>query len=139
MGMDSSSIISSSAKIHPSVDIGPFCIIGDDVELGEGTSVLSHAIIKGPTKIGKNNVIYQFSSIGEDTTDKKYDGEDTKLIIGDNNIFREGVTVHRGTVQDKGVTKLGVIIYLWHILMLHTIASLVTIIFLQIMPVLLVM
>ena len=107
MGMDSSSIISSSAKIHPTVDIGPFCIIGDDVELGEGTSVLSHAIIKGPTKIGKNNVIYQFSSIGEDTTDKKYDGEDTKLIIGDNNIFREGVTVHRGTVQDKGVTEIG--------------------------------
>jgi UDP-N-acetylglucosamine acyltransferase len=68
---------------------------------------LSHAIIKGPTKIGKNNIIYQFSSIGEDTPDKKYDGEDTKLIIGDNNIFREGVTIHRGTVQDKGVTEIG--------------------------------
>ena len=107
MGIDSSSIISSSAKIHSSVDIGPFCIIGDDVELGEGTSILSHAIIKGPTKIGKNNIIYQFSSIGEDTPDKKYDGEDTKLIIGDNNIFREGVTIHRGTVQDKGVTEIG--------------------------------
>ena len=60
MSIDSSSIISSSAKIHSSVDIGPFCIIGDDVELDEGTSVLSHAIIKGPTKIGKNNIIYQF-------------------------------------------------------------------------------
>ena len=107
MGIDSSSIISSSAKIHPTVDIGPFCIIGDDVELGEGTSVLSHAIIKGPTKIGKNNVIYQFSSIGEDTPDKKFKGEDTKLIIGKNNIFREGVTVHRGTIQDNGVTQIG--------------------------------
>jgi UDP-N-acetylglucosamine acyltransferase len=107
MGINSSSIISNSAKIHSSVDIGPFCIIGDDVELGEGTSILSHAIIKGPTKIGKNNIIYQFSSIGEDTPDKKYDGEDTKLIIGDNNIFREGVTIHRGTVQDKGVTEIG--------------------------------
>ena len=107
MGIDSSSIISSSAKIHPSVDIGPFCIIGDNVELGEGTSVLSHVIIKGPTKLGKNNIIYQFSSIGEDTPDKKYNGEDTKLIIGDNNTFREGVTIHRGTVQDKGITEIG--------------------------------
>ena len=107
MSIDLSSIISSSAKIHSSVDIGPFCIIGDDVELGEGTSVLSHAIIKGPTKIGKNNTIYQFSSIGEDTPDKKYNGEDTKLVIGDNNIFREGVTIHRGTVQDKGITEIG--------------------------------
>jgi UDP-N-acetylglucosamine acyltransferase len=107
MAIDSSSIISSLAKIHSSVDIGPFCIIGDNVELGEGTTVLSHSIIKGSTKIGKNNVIYQFSSIGEDTPDKKYEGEDTKLIIGNNNIFREGVTVHRGTVQDKGVTEIG--------------------------------
>ena len=107
MSIDSSSIISSSAKIHSSVDIGPFCIIGDDVELGEGTSVLSHAIIKGPTKIGKNNIIYQFSSIGEDTPDKKFKGEETKLIIGKNNIFREGVTVHRGTIQDNGITQIG--------------------------------
>ena len=107
MTIDSSSIISNKTKIHPSVNIGPFCIIGDDVEIEEGTSVLSHAIIKGPTKIGKNNTIYQFSSIGEDTPDKKFKGEDTKLIIGDDNVFREGVTVHRGTIQDKGVTKIG--------------------------------
>jgi len=107
MTIDSSSIISNKTKIHPSVDVGPFCIIGDDVEIDEGTSVLSHAIIKGPTKIGKNNTIYQFSSIGEDTPDKKFKGEDTKLIIGDDNVFREGVTVHRGTIQDKGVTKIG--------------------------------
>jgi len=107
MTIDSSSIISNKTKIHPSVNIGPFCIIGADVEIEEGTSVLSHAIIKGPTKIGKNNTVYQFSSIGEDTPDKKFKGEDTKLIIGDDNIFREGVTVHRGTIQDKGVTKIG--------------------------------
>ena len=107
MTIDSSSIISNKTKIHPSVNIGPFCIIGDDVEIEEGTCVLSHAIIKGPTKIGKNNTIYQFSSIGEDTPDKKFKGEDTKLIIGDDNVFREGVTVHRGTIQDKGVTKIG--------------------------------
>lgn len=107
MNVDPSSIVSTKTKIHPSVNIGPFCIIGDDVEIDEGTTILSHAVIKGPTKIGKNNEIYQFSSIGEDTPDKKYKDEDTQLIIGDNNIFREGVTVHRGTIQDKGVTKIG--------------------------------
>lgn len=107
MPTDSSSIISDKTIIHPSVNIGPFCIIGDGVEIDEGTNILSHAVIKGPTKIGKNNTIYQFSSIGEDTPDKKYKGEDTKLIIGDGNIFREGVTVHRGTIQDKGITQIG--------------------------------
>ena len=107
MNVDPSSIVSTKTKIHQSVNIGPFCIIGDDVEIDEGTNILSHAVIKGPTKIGKNNVIYQFSSIGEDTPDKKYKGEDTQLIIGDNNIFREGVTIHRGTIQDKGITKIG--------------------------------
>ena len=107
MLIDSSSIISDKTIIHPNVTIGPFCIIGDGVEIDEGTNILSHAVIKGPTKIGKNNTIYQFSSIGEDTPDKKFKGEDTKLIIGDNNIFREGVTVHRGTIQDKGITQIG--------------------------------
>jgi UDP-N-acetylglucosamine acyltransferase len=107
MTIDSSSIISNKANIHSDVIIGPFCIIGDNVEIDEGTNILSHSVIKGPTKIGKNNIIYQFSSIGEDTPDKKYKGENTKLIIGDNNIFREGVTVHRGTIQDKGITKIG--------------------------------
>ena len=107
MTIDSSSIISNKASIHPDVIIGPFCIIGDDVEIDEGTNILSHSVIKGPTKIGKNNIIYQFSSIGEGTPDKKYKGENTKLIIGDDNIFREGVTVHRGTIQDKGITKIG--------------------------------
>jgi len=107
MTIDSSSIISNKASIHPDVIIGPFCIIGDDVEIDEGTNILSHSVIKGPTKIGKNNIIYQFSSIGEGTPDKKFKGENTKLIIGDDNIFREGVTVHRGTIQDKGITKIG--------------------------------
>ena len=107
MTIDSSSIISNKASIHPDVIIGPFCIIGDDVEIDEGTNILSHSVIKGPNQIGTNNIIAQFSSIGEDTPDKKYKGENTKLIIGDDNIFREGVTVHRGTIQDKGITKIG--------------------------------
>ena len=107
MNIHPSSIISSSANIDSSVTIGPFCIIGDDVEIKSGTSILSHVVVKGPTVIGENNIIYQFSTIGEDTPDKKYQGEDTKLLIGDNNIFREGVTVHRGTVQDRGITEIG--------------------------------
>jgi len=102
-----SSIIHESAKIDPSVNIGPFCVIGRDVEIQKGTSLLSHVVLKGPSVIGENNTIYQFSTIGEDTPDKKFNGEDTKLIIGDNNIFREGVTIHRGTIQDKGVTEIG--------------------------------
>jgi UDP-N-acetylglucosamine acyltransferase len=107
MNIDSSSIISSNANIHSSVEIGPYCIIGENVEIEKDSKILSHAVIKGPTKIGKNNIIYQFSSIGEDTPDKKYNGEETKLVIGDNNIFREGVTVHRGTIQDKCITEIG--------------------------------
>ena len=107
MTIDKTSVISSSANIDSSVEIGPFCIIGDDVEIQSGTSILSHVVLKGPTVIGKNNTIYQFSTIGEDTPDKKYNGEKTKLLIGDNNIFREGVTVHRGTIQDKSLTKIG--------------------------------
>jgi UDP-N-acetylglucosamine acyltransferase len=107
MAIHSNSIISESAEIDSDVNIGPFCIIGDNVSIASGTTVLSHSVIKGTTKIGKDNLIYQFSSIGEDTPDKKYQGEDTKLVIGNNNIFREGVTIHRGTIQDKGITKIG--------------------------------
>ena len=101
------SIIDSSAKIDQSVKIGPFCVIGPDVEIGPNCILHSHVVIKGPTKISEGNVFYQFSTIGEDTPDKKYHGEPTTLEIGKNNIFREGVTVHRGTVQDKSKTIIG--------------------------------
>lgn len=100
-------IIDPSAKIGANVSIGPFTIIGANVEIGSDTVVGSHVIIKGPTKIGRNNKFYHFSSIGEDCQDKKYHGEDTRLDIGDNNSFREGCTVHRGTVQGGGVTTIG--------------------------------
>ena len=107
MPIHSSSIIDSSAKIHDSVEIGPFCTIGADVEIEAGTILKSHIVVKGPSKIGPNNIFLQFCTIGEDTPDKKYKDERTELIIGSNNIFREGVTVHRGTIQDKGLTKIG--------------------------------
>ena len=101
------SVIDSSAKIDKSVKIGPFCVIGPDVEIGPDCILHSHVVIKGPTKISSGNIFFQFSTIGEDTPDKKYDGEATTLEIGKNNIFREGVTVHRGTVQDKSKTVIG--------------------------------
>ena len=100
-------IVDSEAKISDNVEIGPYCIIGEDVEIMQNTKLHSHVVIKGPSLIGQNNIFYQFSTIGEDTPDKKFKGEKTKLEIGDNNIFREGVTVHRGTIQDNGITKIG--------------------------------
>ena len=88
MSIHPTSIIDPSAKIASDVKIGPFCSIGEDVEIESGSKIISHAVIKGPTVIGKNNCIYQFSTIGDDTPDKKFKGEKTKLIIGNNNIFR---------------------------------------------------
>ena len=89
------------------VTIGPYCVIGSEVKIGSGTILESHVILKGNTKLGKKNHLYQFSTVGDDSPDKKYKGEATKLVIGDENQIREGVTIHRGTVQEKGVTKIG--------------------------------
>ncbi len=105
--IDAQAIIHPSAKIAANVEVGPWSIIGADVEIGEGTIIASHVIIKGPTKIGKNNRIYQFSTLGEDTPDLKYKGEATRFVMGDNNVIREGVTIHRGTVQDRHETTIG--------------------------------
>ena len=107
MKIHPTSIIHDNSKIDDSVEIGPFCIIDEDVEIKKGTKLLSHVVLRGPTLIGEDNVFYQFSTIGEDTPDKKFKGEKTRLEIGDRNIFREGVTVHRGTVQDKSLTSIG--------------------------------
>lgn len=100
-------IIDSSAVIADDVKIGPYSIIGADVEIGAGCEISSHVVINGPTKIGKNNQIFQFSSIGEEPQDKKYHGEPTLLEIGDNNLIRESVTINRGTVQGGGLTRVG--------------------------------
>jgi len=107
MSVHPQALVDSSATLAAGVDVGPFSYIGPNVEIGEGTKVMSHVVIKGPTTIGKNNTIYQFSSVGEDCQDKKFAGEPTKLIIGDNNIIRESCTIHRGTTQDQGVTAIG--------------------------------
>lgn len=103
----STAIIDPSAQIAADVEIGPWTIVGPDVVIGEGTVVGPHVVIKGPTTIGKNNKIFQFCTIGEDCQDKKFAGEPTRLEIGDDNIFREACTVHRGTIQDESLTKIG--------------------------------
>ncbi|MFT7235358.1 MAG: UDP-N-acetylglucosamine acyltransferase [Methylophagaceae bacterium] len=100
-------VIDQSAKIGNGVAIGPYSIIGPNVEIGDACTIASHVVIRGPTKMGKNNRIFQFSSIGEEPQDKKYDGEETLLEIGDNNLIRESVTINRGTVQGGGITKIG--------------------------------
>lgn len=105
--IDERAIIDPSAKIADDVEIGPWSIIGPDVEIGAGCVIGPQVIIKGPTRIGCNNRIYQFASLGEDTPDRKYKGEPTRLVIGDNNIIREGVTMHRGTIQDRDETTIG--------------------------------
>ena len=103
----SSAIVDPSARLHESVDVGPWTLIGPDVEIGAGTVVESHVVIKGPTRIGSRNHIYQFSTVGESTPDLKYRNEPTELHIGDDNVIRENVTIHRGTVQDRSLTEIG--------------------------------
>jgi UDP-N-acetylglucosamine acyltransferase len=100
-------LVSPEATIGPRVVIGPWSIVGPEVEIGADTSIASHCVLKGPTKIGERNKIYQFVTIGEDCQDKKYAGERTFLEIGDDNVIREHCTFHRGTVQDQSLTKVG--------------------------------
>ncbi len=105
--IDHRAIIHPTARIAPNVQIGPWTIIGPHVEIGEGTWVGPHVVIQGPTKIGCYNKIYQFSSIGEAPQDRKFQGEQTFLEIGDRNVIREFCTFNRGTAQDKSHTKIG--------------------------------
>ena len=101
--IDKTAIVNKSAKIHSSVNIGAYSIIGPNVEIGENTIIQSHVSITGNTKIGKRNKIYPFVSIN-DPQDLKYNGEDTSLIIGDDNKIREYVTINPGTIGGGGKT-----------------------------------
>src|SRR5271155_5009637 len=105
--IDSRAVISPQALIGPDVQIGPFSVIGADVVIGPRTWIGPHVVINGPTRIGSDNKIFQFASIGDAPQDKKYNGEPTRLEIGDRNVFRESVTVNRGTTHDQGVTRIG--------------------------------
>jgi len=100
-------IIDSKAKLHSSVKVGPYSVIGANVEIDENTEVQSHVSIIGNTKIGKNNKIYPFSSIGNDPQDLKFQGEETKIEIGNYNKIREYVTINPGTNGGGGMTKVG--------------------------------
>lgn len=105
--IDPRAVIDARAEIAAGVEIGPFAIIGPDVSIAEGCRIGPHAVIRGPTKLGANNQVFQFASLGDAPQDKKYKGEPTRLEIGTGNTFREFCTVNRGTTHDVGVTRIG--------------------------------
>jgi UDP-N-acetylglucosamine acyltransferase len=107
MSIHPQAIIDPSAKLGDNVSVGAFSIIGADVEIGDGCDIRSHVVVNGPTVIGQNNTIFQFASVGEECQDKKFAGEKTRLVMGNNNVIREGCTIHRGTIQDEGITSIG--------------------------------
>ncbi len=100
-------IIHANAKLGANVCVGAYSIISENVEIGDNTWIGPHVVINGHTRIGRDNRIYQFSSLGEVPQDKKYAGEPTRLEIGDRNTIREFCTFNLGTAQDVGVTRLG--------------------------------
>ena len=105
--IDPRAVVSAQAELAPDVEVGPFSVIGPNVHIGARTRVASHVVINGPTTIGADNQIFQFASIGDAPQDKKYQGEPTRLEIGERNVFREFCTANRGTTHDQGVTRIG--------------------------------
>lgn len=104
--IDARAIVAGDAEIAEGVDIGPFTVIGPGVRIGAGTWIGPHAVINGPTTLGRDNRVFQFASIGDAPQDRKYAGEPTRLEIGDRNVFREFCTVNRGTAAGRGVTRI---------------------------------
>jgi UDP-N-acetylglucosamine acyltransferase len=105
--IDPRAAIAEGAKLAPDVEVGAYAIIGPDVEIGPGCRIGPHAVVTGWTRLGANNHVFQFASIGDAPQDKKYKGEPTRVEIGDGNVFREYVTVNRGTTHDKAITRIG--------------------------------
>jgi UDP-N-acetylglucosamine acyltransferase len=106
-GIDPRAVVSARARLASGVRIGAFAVVGDDVELGEGCVLHPQAVVLGPARLGRGNVLHSFCTVGGAPQDLKYGGEPTRLEIGDANVFRESVTVSRGTVQGGGVTRIG--------------------------------
>ncbi|HOB67602.1 acyl-ACP--UDP-N-acetylglucosamine O-acyltransferase [Ottowia sp.] len=100
-------VIDPKAELDASVQVGPYAVIGPHVRIGAGTTVGAHCVIEGHTTLGRDNRVFQFTSLGAAPQDKKYAGEPTRLDIGDGNTIREFVTINTGTVQDQGITRLG--------------------------------
>lgn len=105
--IDERAVVSADATVHDAADVGPFAVIGAGVVIGSGCRIEPHVVIKGPTRLGADNHIFQFASIGDHPQDKKYAGEPTELVIGARNTIREYCTINRGTVQDTGITRIG--------------------------------
>ena len=105
--IDPRAVIYDGAQIAEGVEIGPFSVIGSEVVIGEGCKISSHVVINGKTTLGKNNRIYQFASVGEEPIDRTFHGEPSQTIIGDDNIIREGATIHGGTAKDRCITEIG--------------------------------
>jgi UDP-N-acetylglucosamine acyltransferase len=100
-------LVDAGARIAGDVDIGAYSIVGPDVTIGAGTRIGPHVVVTGRTTIGARNRVFQFASVGEIPQDRKYGGEPTATVIGDENVIREFVTIHAGTAQDRGVTTIG--------------------------------
>jgi UDP-N-acetylglucosamine acyltransferase len=100
-------LVDSKAELASDVEVGAYSTIGPKVRIDSGSKIASHVVIQGNTQIGKNNHIFQFNSLGAVPQDKKYNQEDTQLIIGNNNTIREFCTFNLGTVQDQGITRIG--------------------------------
>jgi UDP-N-acetylglucosamine acyltransferase len=100
-------IVSPSARVASGVRIGPFAVVGDEVELGEGCVIESHAVVKGPSTFGRDNHVHSFAIVGGDPQDLTYTGQRVRLEVGDSNEFREFCTVHRGTIKGGGATRVG--------------------------------
>ncbi len=100
-------IVDPSARIPESCRIGPYCVVGAQVEMGEDCELVSHVVLHGPTRMGRNNRIYPFAAVGIDPQDVSYHGEPTRLEMGDDNTIRECVTINRGTMKGGGVTRIG--------------------------------
>jgi UDP-N-acetylglucosamine acyltransferase len=105
--IDSRAVVSPSARIGCGVRIGPFAVVGDEVELGDGCVLESHAVVKGPSTLGRNNHVHSFAIVGGDPQDLTYSGQRVRLEVGESNEFREFCTVHRGTIKGGGATRIG--------------------------------
>lgn len=105
--IDPRAAVSPKAELADDVEVGPFAVIGDGVQIGARCRIGPHAVVNGPTTLGTDNQVFQFASLGDAPQDKKYKGEPTRLEVGDRNVFREYVTVNRGTVTGNGVTRVG--------------------------------
>src|ERR1019366_530080 len=107
MKVHPTAIIHPRAQLADDVTVGPYSLIGEHVELNAGTEVMSHVVIDGHTRLGKNNQVFPYASIGLAPQDLKYNGEPTRVEIGEGNAIREFVTIHRGTAEGDGITRIG--------------------------------